>query len=62
MTLTYPTLSRARRLLWLVTGKNKAQMVRRLCDGDESIPAGRVASDQAFLISDRAAASELDRS
>ena len=62
MTLTYPTLNRARRLLWLVTGKNKAQMVRRLYDGDESIPAGRVASDQAFLISDRAAASELDRS
>ncbi len=62
MTLTYPTLNRARRLLWLVTGKNKAQMVRRLCDGDESIPAGRVASDQALLIADRAAASELDRS
>ena len=62
MTLTYPTLNRARRLLWLVTGRNKAQMVRRLCDGDESIPAGRVASDQAFLIADRAAASELDRS
>ena len=62
ITLTYPTLNRARRVLWLVTGKNKAQMVRRLCDGDESIPAGRVASDQAFLIADRAAASELDNS
>jgi len=62
MTLTYPALNRARRVLWLVTGKNKAQMARRLCDGDESIPAGRVARDQALLIADRAAASELDDS
>jgi len=59
MTLTYPTLNRARRLLWLVTGENKAQMVRRLYEGDESIPAGRVASDQALLIVDRAAAREI---
>jgi 6-phosphogluconolactonase len=59
MTLTYPALNRARRVLWLVTGKNKAQMARRLYDGDESIPAGRVARDQALLIADRAAASEL---
>jgi len=35
-------------------------MVRRLYEGDESIPAGRVASDQAFLIVDRAAASEIE--
>ncbi|HEX9724245.1 MAG TPA: 6-phosphogluconolactonase [Vicinamibacteria bacterium] len=62
MTLTYPALNRARRVLWLVTGKSKAQMARRLCDGDESIPAGRVARDQAFLIADRAAAAELGRS
>lgn len=60
MTLTYPALNRARRVLWIVTGRNKAQMVRRLCDGDESIPAGRVASDQALLIADRDAASELE--
>jgi 6-phosphogluconolactonase len=59
MTLTYPALNRARRVLWLVTGKNKAQMARRLYDGDESIPAGRVARDQALLIADRAAALEL---
>jgi len=62
MTLTYPTINRARRVLWVVTGKSKAQMVRRLYDGDESIPAGRVASDQAVLLVDRDAASELDES
>jgi len=30
-----------------------------LYEGDESIPAGRVASDQALLIVDRAAAREI---
>jgi len=59
MTLTYPALNRARQVLWIVTGKNKAQMVRRLCDGDESIPAGRIARDQALLLVDRGAASQL---
>src|SRR5271163_271560 len=39
MTLTYPTLNRARRVLWVVTGGEKVPMLRRLMDGDESIPA-----------------------
>ena len=42
MTLTYPALNRARRVLWVVTGGEKVEMLRRLLDGDESIPAGRV--------------------
>jgi 6-phosphogluconolactonase len=42
MTLTYPMLNRARRILWVVTGSEKADMLRRLRDGDVSIPAGRV--------------------
>jgi 6-phosphogluconolactonase len=59
MTLTYPTLDRARRILWLVTGEDKATMLQRLCDGDRSIPAGRVRQDQALLLADAAAASAL---
>jgi 6-phosphogluconolactonase len=59
MTLTYPTLNRARRVLWVVTGSEKAEMLRRLFAGDESIPAGRVRREQALLIADRAAASAL---
>jgi 6-phosphogluconolactonase len=55
MTLTYPIINRARRVLWLVTGKDKAEMVRRLRDGDTSIPAGRVQRDHALLLMDRAA-------
>jgi 6-phosphogluconolactonase len=59
MTLTYPVLNRARRVLWVVTGAEKLDMLRRLRDGDTSIPAGRVRRDQALLLADRAAAGEL---
>ncbi|MBV9770520.1 MAG: 6-phosphogluconolactonase [Bryobacterales bacterium] len=57
MTLTYPILNRARRILWVVTGSEKVSMVNRLLDGDRSIPAGRVRSDRALLLADCAAAS-----
>ena len=50
MTLTYPALNRAANVLWLVTGADKADALRRLRDGDVSIPAGRVdAADQRVL-------------
>ncbi len=56
MTLTYPIINRARRILWLVTGGEKVGMLQRLRDGDSSIPAGRVRQDRAVVIADRAAA------
>ena len=56
MTLTYPVLNRARRVLWVVTGGEKAGMLGRLSAGDPSIPAGRVRQDRALLLADRAAA------
>ena len=56
MTLTYPTLNRCRRVLWLVTGSDKAGMLVRLRDGDLSIPAGRVRRDHALVLANRAAA------
>jgi 6-phosphogluconolactonase len=59
MTLTYPILNRARRILWLVTGAEKAPMMVRLRAGDGSIPAGRVGRDQALVLADQAAASQL---
>jgi 6-phosphogluconolactonase len=55
MTLTFPVLNRARRVLWLVTGKDKAAMLARLQAGDPTIPAGRVRQDHAVVIADRAA-------
>jgi len=56
MTLTYPALNRARRILWVVTGAEKAGMLRRLRDGDVSIPAGRIRQGKALVLADRAAA------
>lgn len=56
MTLTYPVLDRARALLWLVAGAEKADALRRLREHDESIPAGRVTADRALVIADLAAA------
>jgi 6-phosphogluconolactonase len=56
MTLTYPMLNRSVRVLWLVTGSDKAEPLVRLCNGDPTIPAGRVRQDQAILLADRAAA------
>lgn len=58
MTLTYPILNRARRILWVVTGEDKAAMVNRLLDGDSRIPAGRVSSERALLLTDSAAAGQ----
>jgi len=56
MTLTYPVLNRARRIVWLVTGREKAAMLARLCEGDTSIPAGNIRRDQALVLADREAA------
>jgi 6-phosphogluconolactonase len=58
MTLTYPALDRARRVLWLVTGSEKVEKLGRLLSGDHSIPAGRVRSDQALVLADRAASKD----
>lgn len=55
MTLTYPVLNRARRILWLVTGADKADVLGRLVAGDRSIPASRVASARSLILADRAA-------
>lgn len=59
MTLTYPVLNRARRVLWLITGEDKAAMLVRLSRGDPAIPAGRVSHDHPVILADRAAAQQL---
>jgi len=59
MTLTYPVLNQSRRIVWLVTGEEKAEMLRRVCRRDRSIPAGRVSQAQALVLADREAAALL---
>ncbi len=59
MTLTYPMLNRARRILWLVTGDDKPAMLAKLRAGDRGIPAGRIRADVAEVFADAAAARNL---
>jgi len=59
MTLTYPIINRARRVLWLVTGSEKAGMLVRMQAGDVSIPAGRVNRDRDVVLADRASAGQI---
>jgi 6-phosphogluconolactonase len=61
MTLTYPVINRARKVLWLVTGGEKADMLGRLRAGDPAIPAGHVRSDRSVVLADRAAAAHVSR-
>jgi 6-phosphogluconolactonase len=59
MTLTYPILNRARKILWLVTGKDKLAALARLREGDVTIPAGRIRRTDALVLVDQAAAGQL---
>ena len=59
MTLTYPILNRSRRVMWVVTGREKAAMLDRLRSGDISVPAGRVHRDRALVLADAAAAGTM---
>jgi len=60
MTLTYPVINRSRKVLWLVTGGEKAGMLGRLRAGDPSIPAGHIRSDHSVVLADRAAAVQIN--
>jgi 6-phosphogluconolactonase len=55
MTLTYPMLNRARRVLWLATGREKREMLARLRAADASIPSGRIGQQRAIMLTDLAA-------
>jgi 6-phosphogluconolactonase len=56
VTLTYPAINRARKILWVITGAEKAAMCRKLLAGDPSIPAGRIRRDRALVVADCPAA------
>jgi 6-phosphogluconolactonase len=58
MTLTYPALDTARRIVWLVTGPEKREPLTKLLAGDTSIPAGRVRNGNMVVVADEAAGPE----
>jgi 6-phosphogluconolactonase len=61
MTLGFRVLNAARHRLWLVTGDDKPDALRRLWEGDTSIPAGRVAREASLVFADAAAAAALPK-
>jgi 6-phosphogluconolactonase/glucosamine-6-phosphate isomerase/deaminase len=61
MTLTYPALAAARRILWLTTGEGARDPLAKLLAGDRSIPAGRVENDQMLVVADEAAGGRSER-
>lgn len=60
MTLTFPVLNRARRILWVVTGGDKRVILARLRADDRTIPAGQIERARAEVLADRSAAALLD--
>jgi 6-phosphogluconolactonase/glucosamine-6-phosphate isomerase/deaminase len=58
MTLTYRTLDEAHQIMWLITGEDKVDALRRLRAGDRSIPAGRVSAAEMLVIADASAAAD----
>jgi len=60
MTLTYPVLDRARAILFVVTGEEKAEALCRLARRDGAIPAGRITNRNVVVLADQAGASLLD--
>ncbi len=59
ITTTYPLIGSSRRVAFLVTGQEKAPVLRAILAGDSQLPAARVrAAGELLWFVDRAAASE----
>ena len=57
LTLTYPVIASSRAIAFLVTGRDKAEMLAHVRSGAEDVPAGRLRSRaEAHWFVDRAAA------
>jgi 6-phosphogluconolactonase len=59
LTLTYPIINRSRNILWIVTGSEKHNMLRRMLDADPNIPAGYIRQDNALVMADKDAAGDI---
>jgi 6-phosphogluconolactonase len=57
MTLTFPEINRIRRLLWVVTGEDKVEALKKLIAQDPSTPSGAMRPEgESLILADRAAA------
>lgn len=59
LTLTRPILDRARLTVWLVQGSGKRDALRRLLDGDTTIPAALLQPQQSIIVADHDAGHDL---
>jgi len=59
MTLTYPVLDNAARIIFVVTGAEKVDALAKLSRRDPAIPAGRVKAPNIDVLADQAAAGSL---
>jgi 6-phosphogluconolactonase len=58
MTMTYPVINRARKIMWLISGKDKVDAFAKLRAADPSIPGGRISRDQTLVLADQDAAGQ----
>jgi 6-phosphogluconolactonase len=59
MTLTFPELAAARRILWLVIGEKVRGALAKLRAGDRAIPAARIENDDMVVVADRGAVADV---
>lgn len=61
VTLTLPVIKQARNIIFLVTGANKTEIVKRVVNNDPKLPASFVKPDAGnlFFLLDRTAANDL---
>ena len=60
LTLTYPAIAASRCVAFLVAGANKAAVLKRVLDGDKSLPASQItASEQLLWFVDAEAGKEV---
>lgn len=60
MTLTYPLINQAAKILWVITGAEKAEMLNRLLHQDPSIPAGKIDQHHAIVLTEESASVEIN--
>lgn len=59
MTLTYPLINQAEKILWIITGEEKAEMLERLLQQDPNIPAGKINQSHAIILTEESAAVKI---
>lgn len=59
LTMTYPVIDAARLVIFVVSGREKAEALRRVLSGDEDVPAARINSTNVRFFVDAEAAAQL---